>query len=84
MFSNFFSENRAVYEIMSKNMVKVEKRLATRRMRFVYWISKAKSAQAHVRARSNTPTPTTTRYPARTPEHEITPPPARTHTHIYM
>jgi hypothetical protein len=24
MFSNFFSENRAVYEIMSKNMVKPE------------------------------------------------------------
>jgi hypothetical protein len=45
MFNNFFSENRALYEIMWKNMVESDRALMTiriiRRMRFACWINKA-------------------------------------------
>ena len=41
VFSNFFSENRAVYEIMWKNMVEPDRPQIIWRMRFAYWINKA-------------------------------------------
>ena len=46
MFSNLFSENRAGYEIMSKNMVEPERRQTVWRMRVACWINKATRAQA--------------------------------------
>ena len=42
MFSNFFSENRAVYEIMWKNTTQRDRPQTTiRRMRIVCWKTKA-------------------------------------------
>ena len=55
-----FSENRAVYEKMSKNVVEPERRQTIRRMRVAYWISE----QEH--ARSQTPTHACTHTDART------------------
>ena len=74
MFSNFFSENRTVYEIMSKNMVKPERpQITIWRMRVPCWISNATRGKAHARA------------PVPTPTHACIHPPtnarARTHTH---
>ena len=40
MFSNFFSENRAVYEVMLRNMVESNDD-TIRRMCFAFWITKA-------------------------------------------
>jgi hypothetical protein len=41
-FSNFVSENRAVYEIMWKNIVEVDRPQMTKlRMSFEFWIYKA-------------------------------------------
>ena len=46
MFSNFFPENRAVYEIMSENMVELGRpQMTIWRLRVAYWISKARRAQ---------------------------------------
>jgi hypothetical protein len=47
-----FSENRAVYEIMSKNMVEPEgtNDVTTWRMRVACWISKVTCTQAHAHA----------------------------------
>ena len=43
LFNNFFSENRAVYEIMSKNVVEPERpQMATWRMRVACWITNAR------------------------------------------
>ena len=56
MFSNFFPENRAVYEIMSKNMVESERLQIAIWRRVACWISKATHAEAHLRARAPTPT----------------------------
>jgi hypothetical protein len=39
----FFSENRAVYEIMSKNVVEPERPQMALMRRFACWISKAKA-----------------------------------------
>jgi hypothetical protein len=51
IFSNFFSlENRAVYEIIWKNMVEPRKPQTVWSMRVVCWISKATDAQAHARS----------------------------------
>ena len=50
MFNNFFSENRAVYEIMSKNVVEPA------RPQIAYWISKATHAQVHASASAHTHT----------------------------
>ena len=53
MFDNFFSpENRAVYEIMSKNMVEPDgpQMTSQRRIRVACWISKATYTHAHAHA----------------------------------
>jgi hypothetical protein len=41
VFSNFFSENRAVYEIMWKNVVEADRQMTVWRMRIACWIPKA-------------------------------------------
>jgi hypothetical protein len=51
-----FSENRAVYEIMSKNVVEPTRLQVMVRRRVTCWIRKATRAQAGTRA----PTPTHT------------------------
>jgi hypothetical protein len=45
----FFSENRAVYEIVSKNMVEPERPQLAIWRNVACWISKAMRAQAHAR-----------------------------------
>ena len=57
MFSNF-SENRAIYGIMSKNMVESERPQTTIWRRITCWISKATRAEAHASAHAPTPTNT--------------------------
>jgi hypothetical protein len=50
MFSNFFPENRAVCEIMWKNMVEPEEVTdanITRHMRFACWITKTTHTHSH-------------------------------------
>ena len=48
---NFLSKNRAVYEIISKNVVEPERpQMTPWRMRVSCWISKATHAQAHANA----------------------------------
>ena len=74
MFSNFFSENRVVCEIMSKNMVEPGRPQTIWRMPVAWWISKATHVQAHAQARTHTPAPT--HMHTRTLTH------ARAHTHI--
>jgi hypothetical protein len=54
VFSNFFSENLAFYE-MSKNVVKLERLQTIWRMRIACSISKAIHAKAHASARVPTP-----------------------------
>ena len=72
MFSDFFSENRAVCELMSENVVETGRlQMATWR-RVACWISKATRAQAHVSVRSPTPT------------HPHPHTHAHTHTHKYI
>ena len=56
MHNNVFSENRAVYEIMSKNVVEPERPQMTTRRRVACWISKATLEQAHARALASTHT----------------------------
>jgi hypothetical protein len=55
-----FSENRAVYVIMSNNMVEPERTKTICQKRVAYWTSKPTSAQSHVRARATTLTHTHT------------------------
>ena len=50
MYKHFFSENRAVYEIMSKNIVEPKKTQTIWCLRMAYWISKPTCAQANSRA----------------------------------
>ena len=52
MFNNFFSENRTVYEIMSKNMVDPEATndVTIWRIRIACWISKIIRTHAHAHA----------------------------------
>jgi hypothetical protein len=53
--------DRAVYEIMYKNIVDPERLQAIWRLRVAYWINEATRAQPHARARaSTTPPPTHT------------------------
>jgi hypothetical protein len=54
MFNIFFFENRAVYEILSKNLVEPEEPLMTSLwpILFASWISKATCAQAHAHAQA--------------------------------
>ena len=54
MFSNFFSENRAVYEIVSKNVVKPGRSQTAIKRRVACWISKATRAQAQTHSRAHT------------------------------
>jgi hypothetical protein len=50
MFSNFFSEHRAVYEMKPKNVVEPEMPQVAIWRRVACWIGKATRAQAHARA----------------------------------
>ena len=52
MISKFFSETRAVYEKMSKDMVEPERPQTIRRMSVACWISKAARSKAPARARA--------------------------------
>ena len=64
MFSNFFFENRAVYEIMSKNIVKPERpQMPIWHMRVACWI---KATRSHTRPRIHPCTHAYTRAPAHT------------------
>ena len=78
--SNFFfsSENRAVFEIISKKVVEPERPQMTIWRRVAYWISKTTRQQAHSCARAPTHTHTRTYSPtnARTRAH--------THTDKYV
>ena len=58
MSSYFFSENRAVYEIMSKNVAEPERPQMTVWRRVAFYISKATHPQAHDRAHAPTTTHT--------------------------
>jgi hypothetical protein len=62
MFSNFFPENRAVCEIMSKNTLQPEKPQTIWRMRVACWISEATRSQAHARALHSHPRTRTHRH----------------------
>ena len=55
MFSDF-SENRAVFEIMSKNMVGPQRKQKIWRQRVAYWISEPTCVQVHTGARTPTRT----------------------------
>jgi hypothetical protein len=54
MFSNFFSENRAVYEIMSKLMMEKERKQITIWRRTACWTIMATRPQTHAIARKST------------------------------
>ena len=60
MSSNIFSESRAIYEMMSQNVVKPDRALITKWRRVSCWITKATRVQAHASARAPTPTSTHT------------------------
>ena len=76
MFSNFFPpENRAIYEIMSKNM-EPERPQMTIWLYAACWINKATRTQADASARATSPTPTHAR------THSSMRPPPHTHTEI--
>ena len=68
-----FSENRAVYNKMSENMMELEMPQAIWRMRVACWISKATRTKAHARARVPTPTHASTRTYSPTHAHTNTP-----------
>jgi hypothetical protein len=70
LFSNFFPENRAVYEIMWKNVVEPERPQTTMWRRVACWISKAKRSHAHARARASTHTQTHTLSLSHTQTHK--------------
>ena len=80
MFGNFFPEDRAFFEIMSKHVVKPERpQMTIWDMRIAYWIRKATRAQARVSARAPIPTPTLMHAGKHT--HALTRSCARTRTH---
>jgi hypothetical protein len=57
IFNNLFFENRAVYEIMSKNVVQLEgatNDVTIWRLRFEWWISKATCTHAHALTHTHT------------------------------
>jgi hypothetical protein len=77
IFSDFFSENRDIYEIVSKNMVEPERPQTVPRMAPARGIlRKPTRAQAHTRTRA--PTHPHTHTHARTHTH------THTHTHTEM
>ena len=69
MFHIFFSENRAVYEIMSKNVGEPERPQMTIRRRVTCWVSMATCAQARGCARAATTPPPHTHTHERTRTH---------------
>ena len=87
MFSDlfFFSENRAVCEIMSKHMVEPERTQTIWRLRVAYWVRKPTHAQAHARARAPTLTKPTTPAHSHTDAstHMLALTNARAHTHTH-
>ena len=72
----FFPENRAVYDVMSKYVVELERSQMTISRRVACWISKNSRAQAH--ARATTPTASTHAQVRTKPRARDR---ARTHTH---
>jgi hypothetical protein len=58
MFNNFFPPNRALYEIMSKNVVEPERPQMTVWRLVACWIMKATRTETHVRPLSPTHTHT--------------------------
>ena len=56
MFSTFFSENRAIYEITSKNVVEPERLQVALWRRVVCWTSKATRASARALTPTHSPT----------------------------
>ena len=91
-----FSENRAVYETMLKNMVEPKRPLKTIRWRIACWISKTICAQAHVCAHAPTPIQPSTHthtnaracvracMDARTNMHALTHVSAHTHKYVLL
>ena len=72
MFSNFFSEDRAIYEKTSKNMVEPEGlQVAIWRMLVACWIVKATREQVQASARAPTPTRTHSSACSRTQKYTI-------------
>jgi hypothetical protein len=84
MFSDFFSKNRAVYEIVSTNMVEPERTQTIWRLRVAYWISKPTRAKEHARIRASTFPPTHTHTPTKALICMPSPMRARAHTHTNM
>ena len=76
MFSNVFFENRAVYDIMSKNVVELERPQMAKLRRVACWISKATRTQAHAGALA--PTFTTTHARKQSTQSQT-----HTHTHTH-
>jgi hypothetical protein len=67
-----FSENRAVYDIMSKNLVELERPQMTIWRRVACWISKATLTQAHASAHLPTSIPTLAGTHMQVPTHTHT------------
>jgi hypothetical protein len=74
MFNNFFSENRTVYEIMSKNTVETEGPRMT--SQYGAYAMRTGLARLYARMRMHTPKRSGTHMHARTPKH--------THTSQYV
>ena len=82
----FFSQNRTVYEIMSKNVVEPERTQTIWRQRVIYIISEQAHACAHTPTPTHSLTQTHTRAHGRTHAHACRNPCARTpptHTHTH-
>ena len=75
MFHNFFSENRAVYHTMSKNVVEPERPPMTIWQR----VSKVTRAQVHARTSDALEENLPQRHFAHRKSHKVQPPPARWH-----
>ena len=70
MFNTFFPENRAVYDIMSKNLVDPERSWTIWRMHVACWLSETTCAKAHARSRGSPHTHTHARTHSHTHEYE--------------
>jgi hypothetical protein len=79
-FSDFFSENHALYEIMFKNIVKPQRTKIIWRLRVAYWISKLTRASTGSRPYTHTHIHTRTHDRTRM----FSPTLARAHTQKYI
>jgi hypothetical protein len=84
VFRKFFPENRAIYEIISKNLVEPERPQMAIQQRVACWISKATRAQAHASARSSARAHTHTHTHTPTRKHKNALAVARAHTLKYV